>query len=153
MIQEENYLKFTRDLEKKEIVVQQDLSLDDLKDCPADKREVFGYIMKHNTNGLLRVIFNPLRGDFAAFKNHLTAQCTGDYIFQIDADELPHETLIANLPQFFQMNPDNDVFLVPRLNTVEGLTAEEIALKSMRIAADKCVYTNSNFIMKKLQWN
>ena len=41
-----------------EIVVQQDLSLDDLKDCPADKREVFGYIMKHNTNGLLRVIFN-----------------------------------------------------------------------------------------------
>ena len=109
-----------------EIVVQQDLSLDDLKDCPADKREVFGYIMKHNTNGLLRVIFNPLRGDFAAFKNHLTAQCTGDYIFQIDADELPHETLIANLPQFFQMNPDNDVFLVPRLNTVEGLTAEHV---------------------------
>lgn len=30
------------------------------------------------------------------------------------------------------------------------LTAEEIALKSMKIAADICIYTNHNFIMEKL---
>jgi len=110
-----------------EIVVQMDLSLDDLKDCPEVKREVFGYIMKHNTNGGLRVAFCPLRGDFAAFKNHLTEQCTGDYIFQIDADELPYDYLIENLPDLLESNPTCDVFLVPRVNTVSGLTDAHIA--------------------------
>jgi hypothetical protein len=109
-----------------EIVVQMDLSLDDLKDCPADKREVFGYIMKHNEQGHCRVIFNPLRGDFAAFKNHLTEQCNGDYIFQIDADELPHEKLIEILPDILEYNIDCEVFLVPRVNTVEGMTQDHM---------------------------
>ena len=119
-----------------EIVVQMDLSLDDLKDCPEVKREVFGYIMKHNTNGGLRVIFCPLRGDFAAFKNHLTEQCTGDYIFQIDADELPYDYLIENLPDLLESNPTCDVFLVPRVNTVSGLTDAHIAKWGWNINED-----------------
>lgn len=110
-----------------EIVVQMDLSLDDLKDCPEVKREVFGYIMKHNEQGNIRVVFCPLRSDFAAFKNHLTEQCTGDYIFQIDADELPYDYLIENLPDLLESNPTCDVFLVPRVNTVSGLTDAHIA--------------------------
>jgi len=109
-----------------EIVIQMDLSLDDLKDCPADKREVFGYIMKHNEQGHCRVIFNPLRGDFAAFKNHLTEQCNGDYIFQIDADELPHEKLIEILPDILEYNFGCEVFLVPRVNTVKRMTPAHI---------------------------
>ena len=35
---------------------------------------------------------------------------------------------------------------------VEGLTAKDIALKSMKIAADKCVYTNHNWICETLNW-
>lgn len=110
-----------------EIVVQMDLSLDDLKDCPPTKREVFGYIMKHNEQGNIRVVFCPLNNDFAAFKNHLTAQCEGDYIFQIDADEVPNENLMEMLQVIVDENPDCEVFLVPRINTVEGLTPEHIA--------------------------
>lgn len=65
-------------------------------------------------------------GHFANWKNKLTSYCTGDYIFQIDADELPHEILIEKLPEILEGNPDNEVYLVPRVNTVEGLTDEHI---------------------------
>jgi glycosyltransferase involved in cell wall biosynthesis len=110
-----------------EIVIQMDLSLDDLNTQPENKKQVFAYIMKHNEQSNCRVILNPLNNDFAAFKNHLTQQCTGDYIFQIDADEIPAEDLILHLPELLEINPEMDVFLVPRVNTVEGLTPEHIA--------------------------
>jgi hypothetical protein len=48
----------------------------------------------------------------------------GDWIFQIDADEIPHENLIKYLPEIIQSNPDNEVIRVPRVNTVFGLTEE-----------------------------
>ena len=63
---------------------------------------------------------------FANWKNKLKDLCSGDYIFQIDADEIPHKLLIENLPLIIKDNPDNEVYLVPRVNTVEGLTQEHI---------------------------
>ena len=66
-------------------------------------------------------------GHFADWKNKLTEYCTGDYIFQIDADELPNLTLINTLPQLIEMNQGIDVILVPRVNTVEGLTQDHIS--------------------------
>ena len=68
------------------------------------------------------------KNHFADWKNKLTKLCTGDYIFQIDADELPNELLIQNLPVILESNPDNEVYLVPRVNTVEGLTPEHIQI-------------------------
>jgi len=75
---------------------------------------------------LLKVIEFPLKGDFSSFKNNLKEHCTGDWIFQIDADELPHESLIVNLKELLKINPTTELFLVPRINTVEGLTQEHI---------------------------
>ena len=63
---------------------------------------------------------------FANWKNKLKNLCNGDYIFQIDADEIPHKLLVENLPQILSDNPDNEVYLVPRVNTVKGLTQEHI---------------------------
>ena len=63
---------------------------------------------------------------FADWKNKLTEYCTGGYIFQIDADEFPHKSLLTALPIILEGNPDNEVYLVPRVNTVEGLTQEHI---------------------------
>lgn len=63
---------------------------------------------------------------FADWKNTLTRYCSGDYIFQIDADEIPHKNLIDNLPAILEYNNDLDVMLVPRVNTVEGLTSDHI---------------------------
>ena len=65
-------------------------------------------------------------GHFANMKNHLKSLCTGDWIFQIDADELPHESLITNLKELLKLNPTTEMFLVPRVNTVDGLTQEHI---------------------------
>ena len=66
-------------------------------------------------------------GHFADWKNKLTEYCIGDYIFQIDADEMPDWYLMQYLPTILESNPDNEVYLVPRVNTVEGLTEEHIA--------------------------
>jgi hypothetical protein len=64
-------------------------------------------------------------GHFANMKNALTEVCNGDYIFQIDADEYPNEILMDNIHAILEEN-DVDVVLVPRVNTVEGLTQEHI---------------------------
>lgn len=71
------------------------------------------------------VIGFPLNKDFASYKNNLKSHCTKDYIFQIDADEIPHEVMIAYLPQVLEDNPV-DIIFVPRVNTVDGLTQEHI---------------------------
>ena len=63
---------------------------------------------------------------FADWKNKLTSLCSGDYIFQIDADEMVTEVLLGHLPSILENNPDNEVYLVPRVNTVSGLTQEHI---------------------------
>ena len=65
-------------------------------------------------------------GHFANMKNKLTNMCTGDYIFQIDADEIVTPTMLENLSSILEVNSSVDVFLVPRINTVEGLTQEHI---------------------------
>jgi len=66
------------------------------------------------------------KGHFADWKNYLTTLCSGDYIFQIDADEIPNETLLKFLPVLLESNPFNEVYLVPRVNTVKDLTQEHI---------------------------
>lgn len=65
-------------------------------------------------------------GHFGNMKNELTEMCFGNYIFQIDADEIPSEKLIEAIPYLIEENPSIDVMLVPRVNTVEGLTSQHV---------------------------
>ena len=80
--------------------------------------------LKNEDNVVVRA--KTFKNHFADWKNKLTSLCSGDYIFQIDADELPHSDLITNLPSILENNPNNEVYLVPRVNTVQGLTNEHI---------------------------
>lgn len=59
-------------------------------------------------------------------KNYLNSLCQGDYILQLDADELVHKELIDVLPTLLEDNNGIDLFIMPRINTVEGLTQEWI---------------------------
>ena len=68
----------------------------------------------------------PLAGDFAMFKNNLKNYCTKDYIFQIDADEYLTKKLLTSLPEILELNPEVDLYAVPRINVVTGLTSEHI---------------------------
>ena len=74
----------------------------------------------------IRVIAFPLNKDFAAYKNNLKNHANGMFIFQIDADEMPSEYLVDNLEFFLESNKEVDLFFIPRINTVEGLTDAHI---------------------------
>ena len=68
----------------------------------------------------------PLNKDFASFKNNLSKHCSKDFIFQIDADEYIHPWFIESLPKILAYNSTVEVLLVPRINTVSGLTDAHI---------------------------
>tara|TARA_R110001592_G_scaffold111777_6_gene309537 strand:+ start:1103 stop:1762 length:660 start_codon:yes stop_codon:yes gene_type:complete len=69
--------------------------------------------------------------DFAKLKNYTKSKCSGDYIFHIDADEIPNETLIKQLPQILEIN-DVELVWVPRINIVNGITDFHIKLWDWR---------------------
>jgi len=87
--------------------------------------EVKDYLMNASERGEFKWYDYPFDGHFGNMKNHLTSLCSGDYIFQIDADEIPNEALMLNIHAILEEN-EVDVVLVPRVNTVEGLTDEHI---------------------------
>jgi len=86
--------------------------------------DVYKVLDKHAQ--CIKVIHFPLKNNFAAFKNNLKKNCTGDWIFQIDADEYLSDSFASTLHDILKSNPTVDVFLLPRINTVEGLTQEHI---------------------------
>jgi hypothetical protein len=89
--------------------------------------EVLNYLLEFNKLPNVQTWRGfEFEGHFANWKNKLTSYCTGDYIFQIDADEIPNKYLINNLPALLEANPEVDMLRVPRVNTVEGLTQEHI---------------------------
>jgi glycosyltransferase involved in cell wall biosynthesis len=87
--------------------------------------EVWEYLLSiEDRLGVInRLKFN---NNFSEWKNKLNLLCSGDYIFNIDADEIPSETLINYLPQIIEDNSNIKAYAVPRVNTVEGLTQEHI---------------------------
>jgi hypothetical protein len=89
--------------------------------------DVMGYLrIINDLHDNVNVIGFPLNKDFASYKNNLKNHAKGIFIFQIDADELPNEYLITNMHDLLEANKDIDLFFVPRVNTVEGLTPEHI---------------------------
>ena len=94
--------------------------------------EVWNYLLKIESKlGVLNRI--PFDKDFSKFKNHLNSLCSGDYIFNIDADEIPSESLINNIHELIELNPEIKAYALPRVNTVEGLTQEHIQKWGWRV--------------------
>ena len=79
-----------------------------------------------------------LDGNFADHKNSVIEKSTGDYIFHIDADEYPNETLLQQLPQIVEMN-DVDLIWIPRVNTIDGMTDEHIKRWGWRVTENRWV--------------
>ncbi len=86
--------------------------------------------------GRVRVIESRLDGDFAAFKNRLFDAAKGDYLFQIDADEVPTPSLLANLKPYLRRNRFIDCFRVPRINLIHGATPAQIEQWGWKIDAN-----------------
>jgi|TARA_B100001758_G_C18402302_1_gene609751 hypothetical protein len=97
------------------------------------------YLRSHSVNNEFVWFGKDFNDHFADWKNYLTELCSGDFIFQIDADEIPNKILIDNLPQIIKENPDNEVYCVPRVNTVEGLTPEHLQKWGWKLTNDKWI--------------
>ena len=107
--------------------------------------EIENYLRSHSVNGEFNWHKGKFNHHFADWKNKLTSLCSGDYIYQIDADEMVSTYVLDNLPMVLQYN-NVDVLRVPRINTVEGLTQEHINKWGWRV--DKKGWVN----FPDLQW-
>ena len=76
----------------------------------------------------------PFEGNFSDLKNNTKKMCSGDYIFHLDADEIPHEILMEQLHTILEMN-EVDLVWIPRVNTVEGITQEHIDKWGWRVSS------------------
>lgn len=90
-----------------------------------DSKNVSNEVMNYLKTLNHRVVGFPLGGDFSNFKNNLGRVCKKRYIFQIDADEIPHELLMENIHDLIEQE-EVDLLYVPRVNTVDGITPEHI---------------------------
>ena len=88
--------------------------------------EVEAFLRARSVNKSFSWFKAEFQGHFAEWKNLLTSFCTGDYIFQIDADEMINEYVCRLLPQVIEANPSVDVMMIPRINTVEGMTQDHM---------------------------
>lgn len=95
-----------------------------LYDAKNGDPEVEMYLRSHSINGEFNWHKSEFDGDFSVWKNRLTRFCSNDYILQLDADEIPSDTLIDSLGTLLKF--DLDVYFLPRINTVEGLTQGHI---------------------------
>ena len=80
-----------------------------------------------------------LDGNFAEHKNSVIEKSTGDYIFHIDADEYPHETLLLQLKPILEVNEGVDLIWIPRVNTVEGFTQTDVRRYGWRMTENNWV--------------
>ena len=113
--------------EEDEIVVTQDTSKVGDKSIMQDEFYALEKVLEKYEYGTyfqprqLKVNTFEFRKDFAALKNYTKSHCSGDYIFHIDADEIPNEILLKQLPTILEIN-DTDLVWVPRINIVNGIT-------------------------------
>lgn len=90
------------------------------------------YSEDKKTVKVLKKYFKHIKLDYRKFdgdatqKNYLNTRCSGDYILQLDADEIFKKEFITILPLLLENNKDTDLFYIPRINTVEGLTQKNI---------------------------
>ena len=92
----------------------------------------------YDKNRVMKVYQRKLDRDFAAHKNSVIENSTGDYVFHIDADEYPNEILIQQLKQILEMN-DVDLIWIPRVNTVEGMEQIHIERWGWRVDGNRWV--------------
>jgi glycosyltransferase involved in cell wall biosynthesis len=99
-----------------EIIVVDDNSTD-----PFTLNLLYDYADKN----IIQLYSHELNHDFGAHKNFLNSKCNGKYIFQVDADEKFNQNLLTYLHDIIDNN-DIDLYMIPRVNIVNGLTEQDI---------------------------
>ena len=71
--------------------------------------------------------------DFASQKNHLKSMGSGDYSFNLDADEMISLWMIKNVHEIIEANDGIDLIYLPRINTVDGITDEHCRMYGYKV--------------------
>lgn len=122
-----------------------------LLDMPKAPTEMVEYLELQANADHITLIESEFDNDFAQWKNLLNSQCRGEWIFQLDADEYLDPNLIVNLEDILENNTDKDLIVVPRINTVEGLTDAHIQKWGWRV--DEKGYVNFPDVQTRLYRN
>ena len=106
--------------------------LDDYSDNEKTKQILDFYVSAYD------IVYEQrnLLGDFASQKNYLKSMGSGDYSFNLDADEMVSRWLIQNIHEIINGNEGIDLILLPRINTVEGITEEHCRMYGYRLDED-----------------
>ena len=72
------------------------------------------------------VVQHELNKNFSEHKNNGSKRCVGDYIVQIDADEYLFPNLLNNIHEIIDSNPTVELYRVPRVNIVRGVTDNDV---------------------------
>jgi glycosyltransferase involved in cell wall biosynthesis len=97
--------------------------LDDYSDNP----ETIDILNRIKSDPFYTIIQHALNSHYGDHKNFGKTYCKGDYIFQIDSDEMPSEFLLTNVIDIIKVN-DVELIWVPRINDFAGLTSEHAAM-------------------------
>jgi len=99
-----------------EIIILDDFSIN------KETHDLIDYFVKPVNR---QIIQHHLNNDYGSHKNFGIEKCKGNFIFQIDGDELPSESLLGeNLHAIIGTNSDIEAFAVPRINDFKGVTEE-----------------------------
>lgn len=95
--------------------------IDDFSDNPKTQ-EIIQAFLKQHPETHVKVSQHALDKNYGAHKNHGNSLCKNEWIFQIDGDEIPNETLLCNIKDIIETNPDIELYFVPRVNDFRGVT-------------------------------
>ena len=71
------------------------------------------------------VVMHDLNGNFSEHKNYGSRACKNPFICQLDADEHLSPFLLENMHELLESNPQVELYRVPRVNIVRGMTDED----------------------------
>ena len=101
--------------------------LDDYSDNPKTLEIIQKYKEKIN------FYQHKLDKNYGAHKNYGIELCKGEWIFQLDADEVPTDGLIENIDLIIESNNNNEVLWLPRLNYFIGVTDLDVTTWGWRL--------------------
>ena len=96
--------------------------LDDYSDNPTTVEIIQKF--KNSVN----FVQHKLEKNYGAHKNFGIEQCKGEWVFQLDADEVPTDDLLENINLIIESNSSSEVLWLPRLNYFLGVTEQDIQM-------------------------
>ena len=114
----------------------------------SDDKETIDILNEYSNKEKYQVHKHHLNKDFGAHKQYGNSLVSKDssHILQLDADEYPSDFLLENIFELLEHNSDIDLFLLPRVNIITGLSNKEILRYGWQI-------TKSQFLSETFREN